>query len=250
MKECENCENGHDGSYGSGRFCSAKCARGFSTKAKRDVINKKVSIKLTGRKLSEDHILNVKNKLQYLRDNNLIDYNSNNWNRGLTKESDPTVKKISDKLKIYYKTHENGMSGKHHSKESKEKMSLKATTRNNGYVKTKWYDVFCPYENINIKVQGTWELIYAKYLNEHNILWNRPRIPLKYKLYEDDYVHSYFPDFYLIQSGEYIEIKGHWWKSKDGRVDDKRKMKNIIKQNENVKINILEKSWFIEKKLF
>lgn len=33
----------HDGSYGSGRFCSAKCARGFSTFNKRQDINNKVS---------------------------------------------------------------------------------------------------------------------------------------------------------------------------------------------------------------
>jgi rubredoxin len=43
---CENCEKDHDGSYGSGRFCSSKCARGFSTKAKRKEINDKVSLKL------------------------------------------------------------------------------------------------------------------------------------------------------------------------------------------------------------
>lgn len=29
--KCENCDCEHDGSYGSGRFCSAKCARSFST---------------------------------------------------------------------------------------------------------------------------------------------------------------------------------------------------------------------------
>ena len=29
---CENCGKEHDGSYGSGRFCSKKCARSFSTK--------------------------------------------------------------------------------------------------------------------------------------------------------------------------------------------------------------------------
>ncbi len=40
---CENCENEHDGSYGSGRFCGPKCARSFSTKARRQEINKKVS---------------------------------------------------------------------------------------------------------------------------------------------------------------------------------------------------------------
>lgn len=48
MNICENCGNEHDGEYGSGRFCSTKCSRGFSTKAKRKEINKKVSIKLKG----------------------------------------------------------------------------------------------------------------------------------------------------------------------------------------------------------
>lgn len=40
---CENCEKDHNGLYGSGRFCSSKCARGFSTKAKRKEINATVS---------------------------------------------------------------------------------------------------------------------------------------------------------------------------------------------------------------
>lgn len=45
---CENCGTEHEGSYGSGRFCSSKCARGFSTKANRDQISEKVSKALTG----------------------------------------------------------------------------------------------------------------------------------------------------------------------------------------------------------
>lgn len=40
MKICENCIKEHDGSYGSGRFCSNKCARAFSTK------NEKVKTKI------------------------------------------------------------------------------------------------------------------------------------------------------------------------------------------------------------
>ena len=43
MKTCENCKTKHSGEYGSGRFCSTKCSRGFSTKAKRKEINKRVS---------------------------------------------------------------------------------------------------------------------------------------------------------------------------------------------------------------
>lgn len=47
MKNCENCKLEHDGKYGSGRFCTSKCARGFSSKEKRLEINKKVSLKLS-----------------------------------------------------------------------------------------------------------------------------------------------------------------------------------------------------------
>ena len=48
MKNCENCQQEHQGSYGSGRFCSSTCARGFSTKSKRIQINLKVSQKVSG----------------------------------------------------------------------------------------------------------------------------------------------------------------------------------------------------------
>lgn len=44
---CENCNNEHDRSYGSGRFCKKECARSYSTKSKRKEINEKVSKKLT-----------------------------------------------------------------------------------------------------------------------------------------------------------------------------------------------------------
>ncbi len=48
MKNCENCNKENEGSYGSGRFCSSKCSRSFSTKSKRKEINEKVSKTLTG----------------------------------------------------------------------------------------------------------------------------------------------------------------------------------------------------------
>lgn len=45
---CEVCSNHHEGTYGSGRFCSMPCARRFSSLAKRAEINKIVSLKLMG----------------------------------------------------------------------------------------------------------------------------------------------------------------------------------------------------------
>lgn len=52
MRNCENCGDVHQGEYGSGRFCSIKCSRGFSTKYKRKEINEKVSKKLSKDKTS------------------------------------------------------------------------------------------------------------------------------------------------------------------------------------------------------
>lgn len=46
---CENCGTMHEGTIGSGRFCSISCGRSFSTKAKRAEINAKVSAALKGR---------------------------------------------------------------------------------------------------------------------------------------------------------------------------------------------------------
>jgi len=47
--KCENCNKEHEGNYGSGRFCSVRCAKSFSTKNKRKEINKKVSTTMKGR---------------------------------------------------------------------------------------------------------------------------------------------------------------------------------------------------------
>jgi 5-methylcytosine-specific restriction endonuclease McrA len=46
--KCEYCRKENDGDYATGRFCNKKCARGFSTKEKREEINKKVSKTLIG----------------------------------------------------------------------------------------------------------------------------------------------------------------------------------------------------------
>ena len=47
--KCETCDQDHNGLYGSGRFCSKRCARSFSTQMSREEINKRVSQKLLGR---------------------------------------------------------------------------------------------------------------------------------------------------------------------------------------------------------
>lgn len=44
---CESCLNQHDGTYGSGRFCSMHCSKSFSSLKNRKEINEKIRQKLT-----------------------------------------------------------------------------------------------------------------------------------------------------------------------------------------------------------
>lgn len=55
--KCEYCGKEHDGSYGSGRFCSSSCARKFSSNTNRETINRKIS-------------QTIKSKYQYVEHNN------------------------------------------------------------------------------------------------------------------------------------------------------------------------------------
>ena len=50
---------------------------------------------------------------------------------------------------------------------------------------------------------------------------------------KDSYSHYYYPDFYLPETDEYIEIKGWWSES------DKEKMKLVEKYNPNINIKYL-----------
>lgn len=98
MKICENCKNEHDGFYGSGRFCSEKCSKSFSTKEKRKLINKKVSKKLKnktshrlGVKLSEEHKLKIAKKRRLIYQKRIEDIKQNlpfeTWPKHLIKKT-------------------------------------------------------------------------------------------------------------------------------------------------------------------
>ncbi len=76
--KCENCGNVHGGNYGSGRFCSIKCARGFSTKSKRKEINEKVSLKMRDSEIIKQRKIQKKHA-SYIRETeatSLIDLSS------------------------------------------------------------------------------------------------------------------------------------------------------------------------------
>jgi len=159
------------------------------------------------------------------------------WCKGLTKETNEGIAKRA-KLQSIRLT---GKPGHPHTLESRQKLANSAKEHNNGYIRTTWFEVFCPNMNNSVKVQGTWELRFVERLNSFNIPWERGKSHvIQYRKEADEIIHNYHPDFYLPTINSYVEIKGYWWKSKDGRVDDRRKMQYIIGQHPELNIIILD----------
>lgn len=97
--------------------------------------------------------------------------------------------------------------GRKHSEESKQKIkdSIKQKIENEN-----WHLSFSKsrtFEYKGIKFQGSWEVAFAKYLDNKNIKWERPHKTYKYVFENEN--HRYLPDFYLPEYNLYIEIKGY-----------------------------------------
>ena len=156
---------------------------------------------------------------------------SKEWRENHPEVHSKAAKSLSENNKNGKIIHRN--KGKHLSIETREKISQKASCRN-GRMQTKYYEVFCPYVKKNVRVQGTWEFKYCIYLNEKKIDWIRSRkINLRFKYSEDDILRTYYPDFYLPNSNEFIEIKGYYPEQ------NILKMKRVTEYNQNKKIIIL-----------
>lgn len=59
-----------------------------------------------------------------------------------------------------------------------------------------------------IKVDGTWELKVAKYLDFIGVEWNRNKKRFSY-LKKDGRLSTYQPDFYIKTWGTFLEVKGY-----------------------------------------
>lgn len=136
------------------------------------------------------------------------------WNKGLTKETDERVLKYSLKEKErMIKYGSNGCFGlkgnnNYACKENiRQKISITAkkyhsTHENNSVGKGKrgWYK--------GIHCQSSWELAYVIYQLEHGINIIRNKKGFKYTWNGSE--HTYYPDFYLPDLNQYIEIKGYY----------------------------------------
>lgn len=225
MNKCEKCFEGHDGEYGSGRFCSQKCARGFATFYKRIDINQRVSEKLKNpRKWTIDFckLCNgkyiVKNYKQRFcskkcsskdngsKSNNFKSYTSLEWSE------------------INRKNHKNG----------------KNPARGG---RTKWL------QYKDFKVQGNYELRVCKILdlmkNNNEIYdWEYSRDRFQY-FDINNCERTYITDFKIFLEKEnvgYVEVKG-FEREKD-RINNRLKWKAVQKSGYKIDVwSLFEIQW-------
>lgn len=223
---CENCSKEHDGSYGSGRFCCKECKQRFVSDIGRKFITLKTKeggwnclcgLNFRTRRLLQAHKKECK-----------IPYNKKGggWNKGLTKETDERVKKNAETISKKIKSGEiiPSFLGKHHTKETKEKLKKSGGYRKgSGRGKSgRFKGYYC---------DSSWELAFVIYNLEHNIEFKRNT-----QLFEYEYngeIHKYMPDF--IIDDVYYEIKGYWTEQWQVKYDSFKK-EHIIEVIDKEKI--------------
>lgn len=61
--------------------------------------------------------------------------------------------------------------------------------------------------NEECTLDGSWELIVAKFLDEQKIIWKRNTERFQY--YFENKIHYYIPDFFLKECDLFLEVKGY-----------------------------------------
>lgn len=232
MSICEACNSEHDGDYGSGRFCDAKCARGFSTKAKRKEISEKVSKKNKG-------------KIPWNKDkqfNSKIKINCEKCKRAFN----PRRKAQRFCSKTCSSKHNMEKINKNITSEERSEISRRSYKEGKNYVAgghTKWI----PYKDI--KVQGSYELRMCKLLDDmkdSNLIfdWEYTKDKIRY-VNIDGKESTYFLDFKVYDNDDsfyYIETKGYKKENDDLKWEAVRKQGLELKVMFNDDIKNLERS--------
>lgn len=103
--------------------------------------------------------------------------------------------------------------------------------------KCKWYLHTKP-DGSTCKLQGTWEVVYARYLDSQNTEYEAHKGRISY-VDDSGIQRSYYPDFYLPTTMSYHDVKGEFW-------DDTQRVKiDLIKRsNPDMKLSLINKSVF------
>lgn len=210
MAICESCCVIHDGSYASGRFCSSKCSRSFSTKAKRLEINAKISAANlgTGNPPVEKICLQCSSKFIV------------SWKlRG----------QVGCSAKCGYKWKFNSLNPNN----IIARMSEIAMEREFGGTNSKARMNYVRSDGSVVHLQSSYEVALAKDLDANKIEWIRPS---NFKYVHDGKTKRYYPDFYLPEYDLYLDPKNDYLI----KVDEEKI--NLVKEIHGINIHMLSKT--------
>lgn len=157
-----------------------------------------------------------KNKLSLSCHERLCKNNPNRQISSIEKYKDANPSPWNKGKKLHYEAWTKGkpgtFAGKKHSDETKAKMSksrkqLYASGWESTAGRCKKYDYVSPIAG-KVKVDGTWELKFSKFLDENNLKWRRNKTRFNY-IKPDGTPSTYQPDFYIEEFKTYVEIKGY-----------------------------------------
>jgi hypothetical protein len=130
----------------------------------------------------------------------------NQWSDPNYKMSEETKNKISESVK------------KRNANESEKTKAKRKATIAKKVEAGDWHVSLARDHHYSYKgadLHGKWELNYAKWLDKNQVKWQRCKESFSYE-YEGK-TRRYTPDFYLIKSEEYIEIKGYKTEKDDAK---------------------------------
>lgn len=232
MFKCENpkCNKEHDGSYGSGRFCSRACA---SLVASLSIDYKALGLRRRGKKQNHskqtapygtwkckhcDQICRTKGELQKHVHNNHVKIGEDGkiqvWNKGLTKETDERVAR----------------NAKHVSEGFRKRID-------EGYVNPTWMDEYWTDERRKERSELKKKL-YREHPEKHpnrKLAGNRKKMTYPEQLVYDwlvkhqvRFIHQFlfktnqftrYIDFYIPERKLFIEVDGQYWHQQNLQVD-------------------------------
>lgn len=151
------------------------------------------------------------------------------WNKGLTKETSTIIANSAPKIA-------NTLKGKPwngcHTEEFKARLSKLSREKGfGGTIGSLKYN-FKKKDSSVVKLQSSYELRYAQFLEDNDVKWIRPSKGIPW-IDDNQVSHKYYPDFYLIDYDVYVDPKNDFLIEKD-----KRKIELVCKQN-NIFVKIL-----------
>lgn len=134
------------------------------------------------------------------------------WNKGLTKETDPRISKMAAKQKQRFLNGELLPPTRVDTEEMRKELSNKMKLRYaSGWEckagRCKKYDYTSPIAG-KVKLDGSWEVIVATYLDSQGVVWQRNKKRFSY-IRMDGKKCTYQPDFWVETWGTFIEVKGY-----------------------------------------